>query len=577
MNKQKSFHIYWGKLLHGRISHRFITALFLVLMLLSVYAILYDISRKFLVSAPIQSGVLIEGVVGTPISFNPLFATSPAEKDVISLMYNGLVKRTGFEKYSNELAKRWGVNKEKTEYTFHLYKDSRFHDGNTLTAEDFIYTVYTIKSAGTDESRKWSRFQVKSTDPYQVTIHSSQPFGENMALDLASTYIIPRHIWQKIRIEDMYKYNGPGAYIGSGPFKHKKIAVTLEGVVEMIALTPFDRYIDGKPHLDKVVFKFFKQPADLIEGLKTKRINSVIGFSPSDLESFISEDETKKIVQLKSSRVFGIFFNQRDGLLFSNPLIRSSLIESIDKSRIVDGALRGYAEIIDGPTHQEIQTSSPLLEIEDLQQTLEDFGWNVKEGDTIREKDGKKLNISLSIQGVEEFRSIGTSLSEDWGKVGAEVIVTEVPTHHSLLEFAREGKSFDALLFGYNLRNRQSLEAIWNSRIETSLSALLRYGNSEINDLFADFEKSVDKGEQKKIYNSIKEFLIRDEPAAFVYSPKILYLVPKTIYGIKEDKRMYQRSDRFLDIQNWYEKKEKVWKILIKKHNKVNDLQRQKS
>ena len=568
MIKRKSFHLYWGKLQYSRISHKFITTLFLILLFLSVYAILLEISNKFLVSAPIKGGILTEGVIGTPISFNPLFATSSSEKDVISLMYNGLVKRVGFEQYSNELVRSWEVNKDKTRYTFHLYRDLYFHDGNDLKAEDFIYTVETLRLTDGDQVKKWKGFRVESNSPYKIEIHREKPFDRVTALDLAATYIIPKHIWQKIAIEDMYTYNGPGVYIGSGPFKHKKISVTREEVIERMTLTPFEKYINGVPYLEKVVVRFFQQPTNLVEALQTKKINAAIGFSPFDLDTLLIEDQSKKVVQMKSSRIFGIFFNQREGSLFSDPLIRSSFIESINKEKIVDSALIGYAEIIDGPTHQDKRKSPPFFDIKALQQTLEDFGWNIKEGDTIREKDGEKLHISLSIQDAEEFKSISSSLYKDWSDIGAEVILTEVPIHHSLFDYAREGKTFDALLFGYNLINKQSLERIWDSSRPDSLATILHYSNSDINDLFTKLRNTVDKGDRKKIYNSIKEFLIRDEPAAFIYSPKILYLVPKTIYGIEEDKRIYKRDDRFSDIHNWYEKSEQVWKILIKKHIK---------
>ena len=40
-----------------------------------------------------------------------------------------------------ELAESWEVNKDSSEFVFHLRRDGRFSNGDPITARDFVYTI----------------------------------------------------------------------------------------------------------------------------------------------------------------------------------------------------------------------------------------------------------------------------------------------------------------------------------------------------------------------------------------------------------------------------------------------------
>ena len=80
-------------------------------------------------------------------SLDPLYATSNSEWRVINLIYEGLTSLNSFGNPAPGLAKRWVVNDDSTQFTFHLRTNVYFHDspafesgkGRRFTAKDVRY------------------------------------------------------------------------------------------------------------------------------------------------------------------------------------------------------------------------------------------------------------------------------------------------------------------------------------------------------------------------------------------------------------------------------------------------------
>ena len=57
-------------------------------------------------------------------------------------LYEGLVEYDPkTTQPSPALAERWEVNKDSSEFTFHLRHNGHFSNGDSITARDFVYTI----------------------------------------------------------------------------------------------------------------------------------------------------------------------------------------------------------------------------------------------------------------------------------------------------------------------------------------------------------------------------------------------------------------------------------------------------
>src|SRR3989338_5382411 len=60
-------------------------------LLLSTVLILENINQSFMVSVPMRGGKISEGIVGAPRFINPILASSPADQDLVSLIYSPFI------------------------------------------------------------------------------------------------------------------------------------------------------------------------------------------------------------------------------------------------------------------------------------------------------------------------------------------------------------------------------------------------------------------------------------------------------------------------------------------------------
>ncbi|HVS82820.1 MAG TPA: peptide ABC transporter substrate-binding protein [Pyrinomonadaceae bacterium] len=77
-----------------------------------------------------------------PESLDPQIPTGQNEARICMALYEGLAE---YDPKTGEpipaLAERWEVNKDSSEFVFHLRRDGRFSNGDPITARDFVYTI----------------------------------------------------------------------------------------------------------------------------------------------------------------------------------------------------------------------------------------------------------------------------------------------------------------------------------------------------------------------------------------------------------------------------------------------------
>ncbi|MBA3234757.1 MAG: peptide ABC transporter substrate-binding protein, partial [Chloroflexi bacterium] len=91
-------------------------------------------------SGPAASRPYREGVLGRPVSVSPLSARTQADRDLVALVFAGLVRIGPAGTIVPDLAERWSVDDSGKEWTFFLRDDARWHDGEPVTVDDVLFT-----------------------------------------------------------------------------------------------------------------------------------------------------------------------------------------------------------------------------------------------------------------------------------------------------------------------------------------------------------------------------------------------------------------------------------------------------
>ncbi len=556
-------------------SEKFVTLFFAFLMLLSVLMFLGQINSHIVVDIPAHGGELKEGVVGFPRFVNPLLSSSEADRDLTILVYSGLMRATPQGDLIHDLAKTHSVSDDGLIYTFTLRDDIKFHDGTRVTSDDVIFTVgkthdTIIKSPKRANWEGVSVEKISDTEIQFILKEPYTPFLENTTMG-----ILPKHIWENIEPEQFAFSSFNVEPIGSGPYKVSSVSRNSSGIPEFYSLNSFDNYALGKPYIDKVELHFYSNQDQLIESYDSGKIAAINSIS-SEVASKIEEDG-KRIERHPLPRIFGIFFNQNQAPLFSNKEVREALNIAIDRDRIVEEILGGYGTPITSPVpggvlNQEILNPETINSIDEKTNSrteianniLEEAGWefDTDKGIMVKEtsKSSLELTFSISTSNAAELKKVADIVKESYEAIGAKVNVQLFEIGNLNQDVIRP-REYDSLLFGEIIGREMDLFAFWHSsqRNDPGLNISL-YTNIRADALLEDIRTISDKKERKEKFLDLENEIASDIPAVFLYSPDFIYVVPKNIKGLQLG-TVTTPAERFLDINNWYIRTDRVWQF----------------
>ncbi len=188
-----------------------------ILFIAAFLGLLWKIDKSLAIEIPKDGGTLEEGIIGTPRFINPLLAISDADRDLVSLIYSGLLRADGQGGLMNDLAEKYEISEDGTLYTFTLKENLVWSDKKPLTGDDVLFTVQMAKNPvlKSNQRANWEGVEVEKIDDRTIRFSLKRPYApfiENMTLG-----ILPKHIWGEIPPEQMTLTDFNIKPVGSGP------------------------------------------------------------------------------------------------------------------------------------------------------------------------------------------------------------------------------------------------------------------------------------------------------------------------------------------------------------------------
>lgn len=191
------------------------------------------------------------------------------------------------------IAESWDIHEQGRVYRFQLRKDARFHNGRTVTAEDFRKSLLRLMDPRNESLGAWITATIQGADEvmsgkaddahgirvldtYLLEIHLTEPLAFFIHLmSMPETAALP--------IDDLDEEQIRLNPIGAGPFS---VAESVEG--EFIRLSRFDGYWKKQiPYLEEVLIRldlsssqeivdaFMKGELDLAHGIPAKIVKEL--------------------------------------------------------------------------------------------------------------------------------------------------------------------------------------------------------------------------------------------------------------------------------------------------------------
>jgi peptide/nickel transport system substrate-binding protein len=210
-------------------------------------------------------------------SLNPFLGFQAPSYEMWGLTYDYLVGYSMTDMSPvPDLATKWTTSPDGKTWTFTVRKGVKFSDGVPLTARDVAYTFNRVLH-GEVEQAAWISYLsgvTKITAPNATTVvmKLKQPVA---TLPLLPIPIIPEHVWKPVSESEIKGYTaepeGGKPVVGEGPFR--LVQGTANGSTFKFEANP--DYWAGRPHVDEVIFQFYKNSDAAIQALRKSEVDFV--------------------------------------------------------------------------------------------------------------------------------------------------------------------------------------------------------------------------------------------------------------------------------------------------------------
>lgn len=426
--------------------------------------------------------------------------------ELLANIFSGLVQFDEQLGIIPDLAETWEVAEDGLRYTFHLRPGLTFHNGDSLTAEDVIYTYErTIdpEFASPHANKLQQVKEITAPDELTLVITQNVPFAPFLATACSrgpgrALNPIPRRA-----IEELGNDGFGRSPVGCGPFQVVPESVELATGFEMVA---FEDWYGGRPPLDAIEVSVIPEISSRLSAIEAGDID-MLDIVPAIGVDRLAQLDQFTIVEAPGTNWWGLRMN-----LARPPWdqleARMAVAKAIDRQDFNERAFLGKVVECIGPI-------APA------------FGWAYQDPETIESPQaydldearrlaelagiaGEQPRILLQTDDPRPAENLRNQLSE----IGLEV---ELDLVNTTAYFERwDAGDYDMNITGSvvdadpddNVWNYFSSEGPWNTH---------GYANPEVDALLEQERRTSDQEERAAIFQQIQAVAQSDVPFAFLY------------------------------------------------------------
>ncbi len=510
--------------------------------------------KSYLTTTRAEDSTYVEAVLGPLDTLNPLYASSSAEKSVEYLVFSSLLKYDKTGHLNNDIASKIEIDDSGKIYTVSIRQDVKWHDGAELTTDDISFTLGLIKDQNSNSVISgWNNISVKVIDKQKIQFTLPSVYA---AFKHALTFaILPKHILGQVSPSQIRENSFSQNPIGSGPFRVRFIQNSDENSNQKVLyLLRNDQYYNGKAKLAKMQLNVYQSNEKIVEALNSAQVNAAADLNMLDINK-IDTDKYTSISKPIQSGVYALI-NTKSKLL-NNLSLRKALAMATDKASLIKSLPEGTV-LLDLPfTDGQISGDLPKaigFNLESSKKLLNDEGWILNK-DGVREKDGKKLEISVVALKGSEFEKVLEIVAKQWRDVGFVVeskIVDLSDISQNVVKDILQPRKFDVLIYRLDIGADPDVYAYWHSTQATQNGYnYSNYSNIISDDALTTARAKIETEIRNAKYITFLKQWVNDVPAIGLYQSTVQYVFSNNVYSFDKDIKFVSSLDRYSDVLNW--------------------------
>ena len=450
---------------------------------------------------PVKGGEITVGIAqDLDDSLDPHQTVAAGTREVLFNIFEGLVKPNSDGEMIPAVAEKYTLSEDGTTYTFTLREGVKFHNGQTVTAEDVVYSINRCAAVpeGQEKPLVAAFSAVKSVealDEKTVAVTIAQRDLEFISYMTAA--IIPAD----------YE-NQDTAPVGTGPFKFVSRTPQQDFVMER-----FEDYWGAPAWLDKVTYKICENADALVMNLNCGSIDLCAHLTSAQASQL---NQNFQVLEGTMNLVQAIYLNNQ-AKPFDNQLVRQALCYAIDRQGIMDMVADGHGTAVGSSIY-------PAFTKYFLPELVDKYPHDVAKAKELLAQAGYPDGFDMTISVPNNYQphmDTAEVVAEQLREAGINVTIQPVEWS-TWLDTIYNGRQFQATLVGVDAAN-MTARAMLERFTSDYGKNFINYNNPAYDALFQQAINAQDEAGQTDLYKQMETMLA--DTAANVYIQDLCDLV----------------------------------------------------
>ena len=483
-------------------------------------------------------------------STNPIMISTSAEFDILALTGFGLFSfDRALEPFATaDTVASWQTSADGLFDKVVLRDDLQWSDGQPITAHDLAFTYRVIMDprvpvpavrSGTDQLAG-----VHAYDDRTVVFFHKEPLATNVWN--INFPVLPQHVYADTWEQDPTLKDSSAHLkleekpVCGGPYEIVERTRGQQIVLRRRAnwSTVGGKVVREEPFFKEIRFRIIEDPNTALLALKAGEINEMILLPEQWTTQTKGEDFSKRNTKVTAPEWVNFHFGWNlDTPFFADRRVRRAMSYAFDHDRMLEQLCYGLYQPAAGNFHESswMAPRKKLLpykqDLDRAEALLDEAGWIDHDNDGIRDKsiDGRLVPLEFSmLVNQQPLRiAICTLLKENLGQIGVTMNVR--PVESTVLQDLTQKKKFQAYFGGWGAgTDPDSSENIWKTAAGRNF---VSYSNAEVDRLFEEGRRELDRAKRAEKYARIQEILYEDQPYTWLYWRNSFYGFSKQLRG----------------------------------------------
>lgn len=450
---------------------------------------------------PVKGGEITVGIAqDLDDSLDPHQTVAAGTREVLFNIFEGLVKPNSDGEMIPAVAEKYTLSEDGTTYTFTLREGVKFHNGQTVTAEDVVYSINRCAAVpeGQEKPLVAAFSAVKSVealDEKTVAVTIAQRDLEFISYMTAA--IIPAD----------YE-NQDTAPVGTGPFRFVSRTPQQDFVMER-----FEDYWGAPAWLDKVTYKICENADALVMNLNGGSIDLCAHLTSAQASQL---NQNFQVLEGTMNLVQAIYLNNQ-AKPFDNQLVRQALCYAIDRQGIMDMVADGHGTAVGSSIY-------PAFTKYFVPELVDKYPHDVAKAKELLAQAGYPDGFDMTISVPNNYQphmDTAEVVAEQLREAGINVTIQPVEWS-TWLDTIYNGRQFQATLVGVDAAN-MTARAMLERFTSDYGKNFINYNNPAYDALFQQAINAQDEAGQTDLYKQMETMLA--DTAANVYIQDLCDLV----------------------------------------------------